>query len=329
MAGKKSEGMELVVREPSKELMAFSDKVAEVIGFNPIRDVFQVGNRVNAVAQLLALPEVDNILGKLEGSPAGFVTDKKDGEKYDAKTRAQAIQDCLSQGARIVGNEINIIRGKGMLVKNYYRRMIDILGHEGSPSEQCIYQMEHWYHKEVAKERGQGMITFSCNISGRWLNKSTGEVETFVYDTDVMVKFGGQYDTVDKAQGQVQRRAWKEFYERYSGVFTEDPELQHDEKAVEPSVTVGTTSDLGAALEGAEEAKVVEKNSELGNAATEPASTPPPQEEKSKAKSKTTSKPKQAKKPEPEPGPEPKGGSEPPPPTDTPPLMGKQEGSLF
>lgn len=238
----------LVLRKPSEGLLALSNQVAEVIGFNPVSDVFVIGNRVNAVAQLLAHPEMDAILEKLEGSPAGFLTDKKDG-KYSPIIRAQAMQDCLSQGAKPVGNEINIIKGRGMLVKNFYHRMIDELGHDNSVSSACIYSMMNWYHKEVVGPRGQGTIAFECSIGGNWVNKATGQQETINWSTTITVKFGGEYDTFDKAQGQAQRRAWKEFYERYSGQYTEDINIP-DDNAVQgltmPSVQEGAIKEKPA-----------------------------------------------------------------------------------
>ncbi len=271
---------QLVVKAASKELMALSNQVAEVIGFNPIKDIFDVGNRVNAVAQLLSHPEVASILEKLEGSPAGFLTDlAAKGKKYEPKVRAQAIQDCLSQGANVVGNELNIISGKGMLVKNYYKRMIDELGFDKTPSAGCAYVMRNWHHKEIVKEKGQGTITFKCSVTGTWVLRDGGEVKNFNWETEVSVKYGGPYDTIDKAQGQIQRRAWKEFYERYSGVITEDTELQHDDKAIEPVVTQGTTN-LKDALEDAQDAIIV--RSEPAGAALQVKPESPPQVKEAK-----------------------------------------------
>lgn len=288
---------QLVVKKPSEALMLLSEQVAEVLGFNPMIDVFAAGNRVNAVAQWLAHPEVATMLEKLEGSPAGFVTDKSaKGLKYDSKVRAQAIQDCLSQGAKIVGNELNIISGKGMLVKNYFKRMIDQLGWPKAPSSSCIYQMEHWYHKEVIKERGQGTITFTCTVKGRWTVKDDGESKEFSWESEVTVKYGGSHDTIDKAQGQIQRRAWKEFYERYSGVMTEDADLQHDDKAIEPVVTQGTTT-LNDALEDAQDAIIVESKPAGAALQVEPESPPQKQEPKKEPAPAQVKKEKVVEKP--------------------------------
>jgi len=233
----------LVVREASKELMAFSNEVANVIGFNPIKEIFDIGNKVNAVAQLLAKDDVAAILEKLENTPAGFLTDKKPGIKYSAQDRANALLVCMSQGAKPTGNEINIISGKGMLVKNYYRRMLDILGQKGSPSSDCMYEMKNWYSNESVQNRGQGIITFKCSVTGVWYNKNTSNDEPFEWSENVSTNFGGNYDTVDKAQGQIQRRAWKKFYERYAGIFIDDAELQHNPETFQQSkITLGSSA---------------------------------------------------------------------------------------
>jgi len=225
-------GKQLKTIEPSAQALAISKELKEVIGYNPIEQIYEIGNRVAAVQQWLQCEDVAKILENLEGSPAGFLTDMKNGQKYPAKIRAQAIADVLSQGARVVGNEFNIISNKGMLVKNYYNRMIDTLGHEGVPSHNCAYKMVRWLSVDGEPDIGKGIIKIPMKITATLLVKATNKKTDVSREYAITLRYGGAYDTIDNSVGKAERRAWKKLYQEFSGIYFDDTVADTDVQQV-------------------------------------------------------------------------------------------------
>lgn len=235
-------GKQLKTIEPSKEALAISAELKEVIGYNPIEQIYEIGNRVAAVQQWLQCEDVGKILENLEGSPAGFLTDMKNGQKYAPKIRAQAIADVLSQGAMVVGNEFNIISGKGMLVKNYYNRMLDCLGHESVPSHNCAYKMIKWLSSDGEPEIGKGIIKIPMKITATLLVKSTNKKEDICREYVITLRYGGAYDTIDNSIGKAERRSWKKFYQEFSGIYIDDTVSDVDVQQVTEEPKTGKVS---------------------------------------------------------------------------------------
>jgi len=109
----------------SKELQEASERLALVIGVNPLVPVLTKANAVIAVREWLKLPEVYEKIIQLKDTNSGFKTDEKPGSTpYDQRTITNCVTDALLAGFNLVGNEFNIIKGNMMGVLNGYSRLV-------------------------------------------------------------------------------------------------------------------------------------------------------------------------------------------------------------
>ncbi len=247
---------ELKVFRPSANLLALSEQVKLVAKFDPgIIAVFEQATRINAVTKLMELPEMEAILEKLEGSPAGFTTDiAKDGKKYPAKERNMAVSQALQQGARLVNKEFGIIRGNAFLQKPFYKRMLDELGHDGAYTEGCRYRML-WWDTVLGEIALNGPIaTCTAAISYKLLDKSTGqELKEKEFRRTFQIKTFPT-DTPDLWAGKFERRAWQKLLAYLSGVDFGD---EGDEGGAAPAAPppVGTMAPASAPAAAAQAGK--------------------------------------------------------------------------
>lgn len=210
---------EVKVYKPSDSLVKLAENIKTVAKFDPgIIPIFEQATRIAAVNQLLAAPEMANILDKLEGSPAGFPTDMKDGAKYPVKERNQAVTQGLSMGARLVNAEFMIIKSRAFLGKPYYRRMLDELGTPGTYTEACKYRML-WWDTEVGDIGLNGPIA-SCTVTINYKveDKATGKELVPAPFTRKFSIRTFPTDTPDLWTGKFERRAWKKLLEFLAGV---------------------------------------------------------------------------------------------------------------
>lgn len=212
--------LEVRVYQPSAPLMTLVENVKRVARFDVgIIQVFEQATKIAAVNQLMGMPEMDAILDKLEGSPAGFQTDIfKDGKYYPKKERNMALTQGLALGARLCNKEIAIIRGNAFLGKNYYQRMLDELGHDGSFTEKCKYRMM-WWDTEIGEIRLNGAIaTAETKVTYKIVDKATGEELTpKPFIRTFQIKTNGT-DTPDLWVGKFERRCWQKLLRYLSGV---------------------------------------------------------------------------------------------------------------
>ena len=191
----------------------------------------------NAVQQLREsiTPELIQGLKKLQGSPLGFQTDKDNGAHigrgkyepgtgYDDDTVRDVAIMAASKGARMYGNEVNIIKSRMYLTKQYYGRLLDdTLG-------------RHNWHTtpDIPRDIGEKRAVVSGTI---WWRDSDGE------HTDTC-QFSVKCDatsTIDLLIGNWVKRARQMIYERSTGVKAPD---DHSDDGV-----IDTTSETVAAQE--------------------------------------------------------------------------------
>jgi hypothetical protein len=207
------------IYKPSESLLALVADIKAVAKFDPgIIQVFEQATKIAAVNKLMESPEMADILDKLEGNPAGFQTDiAAKGEKYPPKERNMAVTQAMAQGARLVNKEFAIIRSNAFLGKNYYQRMLDELGHDGSFTESNNYRML-WWDTEIGEIKTNGPIaTAETRVTYKVVDKRTGqEVEkTFVRTFQIKTH---STDTPDLWVGKFERRAWQKLLRYLSGV---------------------------------------------------------------------------------------------------------------
>lgn len=211
--------LDVKVYQPSAPLLTLVENVKRVARFDVgIIHVFEQATKIAAVNQLMSMPEMDAILDKLEGSPAGFQTDIfKDGKYYPKKERNMALTQGLALGARLCNKEIAIIRGNAFLGKNYYQRMLDELGHEGSFTEACKYRMM-WWDTEIGEISLNGNIAKAeVRITYKVVDKSTGQEIEKTFVRTFQIKTNGT-DTPDLWVGKFERRGWQKLLRYLSGV---------------------------------------------------------------------------------------------------------------
>ncbi len=279
---------ELKIFRPSAGLLALSEQVKLVAKFDPgIVAVFEQATRINAVTKLMELPEMEAILEKLEGSPAGFTTDiAKDGKKYPAKERNMAVSQALQQGARLVNKEFGIIRGNAFLQKPFYKRMLDELGHDGAYTESCRYRML-WWDTILGEIALNGPIaTCTAEINYKLLDKTTGqELKEKVFKRTFQIKTFPS-DTPDLWAGKFERRVWQKLLAYLSGVdFGDDGDEGGATPAAPPPV--GTMAPAAAPAAAAQAAKAAPTQKAEDGQFTEVKADPAPVS----AAPETTSKP--------------------------------------
>ena len=167
----------------------------------------------NAVQKLreAITPEVIASLRKLQGSPLGFLTDRDKGEHigrgkyepgtgYDDETIRDVAIMAASKGARMFGNEVNIIKAKAYLTKQYYSRLLDdTLGRY------------NWHTTPDIPRTAAGGAVIGGKI---WWRDSAGEHE----ETCQFAIKGDSTSTIDLLIGKWEKRARQMIYERSTGV---------------------------------------------------------------------------------------------------------------
>lgn len=89
-------------------------------------DEFERAHRVACALVEIAkhfTPEVVSMISALQNAPEGFRTDKEAGYKGDKLIAP--VRSALLQGARLTGDEFNIIGGRCYLAKAYFRRQVN------------------------------------------------------------------------------------------------------------------------------------------------------------------------------------------------------------
>lgn len=194
----------------------------------------------NAVQQLREsiTPELIQGLKKLQGSPLGFMTDKDNGERigrgkyepgtgYDDDTIRDVVIMAASKGARMYGNEVNIIKSRMYLTKQYYGRLLDdTLGRY------------NWHTTpDIPRTATGGAI-----ISGRvWWRDSSGEhTETCQF----AIK-GDATSMIDQLIGKWEKRARQMIYERSTGVMAPNDHID-DNGVIDTTAETVTAQEVKA-----------------------------------------------------------------------------------
>lgn len=160
-------------------------------------------------------PQVLKYIKSLANTPIGFMTDRKPGKKYNKRTgQYEEVTDytddeykdfaiaCYAASARIYGNEANIIKGKMLLVKNFYSRLLD----------QSLGK-QNWSTRYTGMQQcDKGARVTGCI----WWKDSEGEHKDDKYFADVQ----GDKETSSVAMyiGKWEKLAARYIYEQSTGI---------------------------------------------------------------------------------------------------------------
>lgn len=192
----------------SESLRQASEKLALVIGSNPLEPVFRKAEVVIAVREWLAVPEVMGKVRQLQNTPSGFQTDEKAG--YDDKTLAVCVTDALCAGFQLVGNEFNIIGGRMMGVLNGYNRLVDAF-------ENPKVKMEFKEVLEGTITVNGNMVKVPMTVKYTLLNKETGIKSEHSFTRDIQLVKRYDKEGPDAWIGKATRRILKKLLVNLSG----------------------------------------------------------------------------------------------------------------
>jgi len=195
-------------------------------GMNSIKDSLMVMNGIRSLKAFFNTPEVKELVEFAQDTKAGFMTDRspaairrqnaKANKKYDIKpyTYSQvvdALLPCVLEGYTMHGNEINIIAGNGLPVKN--GKYNKITGKHAAGFREKI--------GVPATRTGEtGFIFVRC--SAEWM--IGGEKQHIGVDESDACVFkiaydGGRYDSIDKIIGLAQSKLYTRVLARITGKF--------------------------------------------------------------------------------------------------------------
>lgn len=196
----------------SETLRAASEKLALVIGVNPLEPVFRKAEVVIAVREWLQHPEVMDKVKQLKNTPSGFQTDEatRSGGAYDDKTVAIAVTDALAAGFQLVGNEFNIISGRMMGVLNGYARLVR------------EWRNEAWRMGSMDVVEGDikvngNMVAVPITIEYQLISADGKEKVKNSFHRVIQLRQRSQHDTPDAWIGKATRRALKKLHVYLTG----------------------------------------------------------------------------------------------------------------
>jgi len=171
------------------------------------------------------------VLMSLQGNELGFKTDKdKDGGYPADVVKGVAIRAIL-HGAKLTGNEFNIIsRGLYLAQAFFVRRLkefpglTDLVIDVDAPEESGLKGKNQWY-----KIGGYA----SCKINGKLVEVFCRNHPKYG-DSRIVVKAYDNDTAVDGAMGKAKKRIAQKLYERISGVTLSDDDSESSVTVIEP-----------------------------------------------------------------------------------------------
>lgn len=191
------------------------------------RDSLIIANGLLQMKEFFNDSDVKKLVEAMRDSHLGFLTDRneyaiwkakkngKDLKPYTYNQIIEALIPCMLKGYKLTGNEINIISGKGIPVKEgKYNRIIDLT--EG--------------FREVIGVPIIEKQTAIIRCKAKWRTKD-GNEQTLGHDDDdpcnVKVPYN-QYDSFDKVIGLAQSKLYSKVLTRITGGFVPDGEVDID-----------------------------------------------------------------------------------------------------
>lgn len=202
-----------VALTPAQNLEAVVAQTQSELG-NAVGDVAQAiatARGIKAIREALS-DEVMKYLMSLMNNPLGFKTDKTDGSK--GFYHVDVVRNCLiagfMRGAKVVGNEINIIASQCYLTKEFFERKLGQLSH---------VKDLRWQIGTAAR----GQKTAAMPATATWVDARDGQQH--LYECVMTEGFDGRiqvncYETSspDELHGKAESKLLRRIYKQISGI---------------------------------------------------------------------------------------------------------------
>jgi len=176
-------------------------------------ETIQRAGAIATIKEALTDEVIEGVVKPFMDSPMGFMTDRASEQKgYPVATLRECVTQAMLHGARIDGNEFNIIKGRPMLVQAYWKRQVSTLpgvtdiavefgAVEYKGDEAFVECLARWNHHGTPTE-----------ISRRAGVKHAGST----WDRRIVVPVNRSMGR-DALLGKAERRIYKEIFERVTG----------------------------------------------------------------------------------------------------------------
>lgn len=228
----------------AKEIHALSQTEAD----SPFTAGIQMAVAVSTLRELLT-PEMMEPIMSLQGTKLGFLTDKDTkkiktergwervkAEGYPVDTVKDTLIEATARGARMVGNEVNIIGGNCYLTKNYFFRLLDDrLGRDH-------WNISHGLPQVVTKGEGRdAKVAATVQTVITWTEKGKENSHKLVR----AIK-GDAYASADSYTGKADRKAAAWLLGQITGERYDEGDLEDDD-AIEVAATVSPAAEAPVA----------------------------------------------------------------------------------
>lgn len=219
------------------------------------QDSLVIANGLNQMRELFKNPQIKALVEAMQDTTLGFLTDRPKGKKrwdkrqnkyvessYNYEEISEALIPMMLEGYRFTGNEINIIAGKGMPVKNgKYRKITELT--------------EGFYHSVGTPKKEEGIAKMRCQA--KWI--VDGKEQTIGYGDDICI-IAVEYDEwagLDKLVGLAESKLYSRVLTRITGKFIAEGDIVVLPPDQDDKSKMGKTADNLAGKKGK---KTDEKN---------------------------------------------------------------------
>jgi hypothetical protein len=202
--------------------------LSEAVG---VRKLLATAQAVEQLEKALSADDATRLLKALEGRPIGFKTDRK----YDIAVIRSAATEAIIHGARLNGDEFQVISGQCYLGQRYYRRMLDELPHV-TRVDCAIGLPERGDVQSTTSGGGTNYMMLIPGVASCVVNGHAVEVEAVQTATrDTRLAIVAYEGDIDGTAGKAKRRLLKRLYEMVCSGVEELPSI--DELTIDTQVT--------------------------------------------------------------------------------------------
>lgn len=171
---------------------------------HPLASAIATATCLQEIRELMMDKVITAGIMKLQGTKIGFVTDKDKNGGYPPDVVVDVTIEAASRGARMVGNEVNIISGACYLTKGYFQRKLDEQLEPGN------WHLNHGVPNVEFQNKKQVGATVTTEV--KWKDSSGDHTETVSF----AIK-GNDYATADAYLGKADRKCGKWLLENITG----------------------------------------------------------------------------------------------------------------
>jgi len=172
---------------------------------NPLGSAIATATALQEIREMMLDKVIIGGIMKLQGTKLGFVTDKDKHDGYHPDVVVDVTIEAASRGARMIGNEVNIISGACYFTKNYFKRKLDEVLSPGN------WRFNHGVPKINRDSKG---LTTGSEVSTviTWSDSkgSQKEIVTFPIKAD-------KFSSLDQILGKADRKCGKWLLENITG----------------------------------------------------------------------------------------------------------------